>query len=219
MATESRMRAWSDGALQLVVNAFDYVLSFTRTCSEPALAVTQEVRDLVARYFTEVTSPTFLDDLADKIQKQTQEDFAKGVQDKGLEADHADEKAIKERSVSLTGHEALDRLWGRVVCACECQTLPNHTIGAALFILGLKRAQESSVLQHVDRETSYTVRLEPTESYVRITLMFEVRLFCDWRSEELLIHHVFVVTEDGEVVRIEKTTVDKVEKIALDALD
>jgi len=199
---------------QWVLEKFKSALHLTPAHSDPQL--TERIKSAVSKYFEEVTRPEFLDELASLVESETRTNFAKGEWRRGLKAVYEMDKSMEHRAVKLTGHTELESRWDEILQVCKCQALPNRTIGAALTSLGMKRF---GVLRHVSSDTTYSVCVEPSGINLRIRLALNVTLSSEWQSEEILFHHVFVVTDDGNVVKIEKTTVSKVEEIALDTLE
>lgn len=216
MAGDSRVRAWSDSALNWLADRFGSAMNLIHASSEPAVA--QRVDGVVERYFSRVTDETFLAGLEEAIKRHTEEGFADGVSHEDLESNYAADKEM-QRSVALSGHEKLPEIWQRVVLACGCQTLPNRTVGPALTQLGMKRFEAGEVLNQVRQEESYSVSLEPAESNLRISLNMMVSLTWNSKAEEINFHHAFVVRDSGQVVKIEETTVRRVAKIASNVID
>lgn len=218
MAARSRERAFSDGPLPWLLDQMRLARDLVRAYSDPTLVVADKVRAAVDRYFASVVDPAFLTTLAETTESTTCQNFENGVQAKELEMDHRVDREM-DRQVSLTGHENLPPKWGRVVLACDCQTLPNKTVGPALAQLAMKRILIEEASLYVGQGVDYSVSVEPVEESLRIALIVHVTLHSSWRSEVIRFEHIFVVGERGEVKCIEKTHVCRVEKIAADALD
>lgn len=165
--------------------------------------------------FKRLENPDLLPPLIEIIHRDTHLYFPKGVQHKSLEACYASDMRFEDRVVDIKRPDDLDEKWKRVLLACECQTLPNHTIGGMLAHLRMERLALKDGMNFVKTRTIYRVELEKKGEHLRICLIFSVFMESLLQSLELQFNHTFVVEADGTVVEIEGT---KVEKIPRDPL-